>query len=102
MFIGGFLGFFLDNTIPGTKRERGLLCLDKNGTEDTNELSQSWYLVLSDHRLLFLVLSDRRLLFLVLSDLSLWFLVLVSGPLRPQSVGQCGFWVWNSFPVDCE
>ncbi|XP_056873141.1 solute carrier family 23 member 1-like isoform X2 [Takifugu flavidus] len=24
MFVGGFLGFVLDNTIPGTKRERGL------------------------------------------------------------------------------
>ncbi|XP_028998042.1 solute carrier family 23 member 1-like [Betta splendens] len=24
MFVGGFLGFFLDNTIPGTRRERGL------------------------------------------------------------------------------
>ncbi|XP_029705774.1 solute carrier family 23 member 1-like isoform X2 [Takifugu rubripes] len=24
MFVGGFLGFILDNTIPGTKRERGL------------------------------------------------------------------------------
>uniref|UniRef100_A0A8C6TVR0 Solute carrier family 23 member 2 n=1 Tax=Neogobius melanostomus TaxID=47308 RepID=A0A8C6TVR0_9GOBI len=28
MFIGGFLGCFLDNTIPGTKRERGILCLE--------------------------------------------------------------------------
>ncbi|KAG8438698.1 hypothetical protein GDO86_005041 [Hymenochirus boettgeri] len=25
MFVGGFLGFFLDNTIPGTKLERGLI-----------------------------------------------------------------------------
>ncbi|KAM3926594.1 solute carrier family 23 member 1-like [Leptodactylus fuscus] len=24
MFVGGFLGFFLDNTIPGTKEERGI------------------------------------------------------------------------------
>ncbi|KAA0715132.1 Solute carrier family 23 member 1 [Triplophysa tibetana] len=24
MFVGGFFGFFLDNTIPGTKRERGI------------------------------------------------------------------------------
>ncbi|XP_020789342.2 solute carrier family 23 member 1-like [Boleophthalmus pectinirostris] len=41
MFIGGFLGFFLDNTIPGTKRERGLLCLDKDDNlEDTSRLSQ--------------------------------------------------------------
>ncbi|XP_069014875.1 solute carrier family 23 member 1-like [Embiotoca jacksoni] len=35
MFVGGFLGFFLDNTIPGTKRERGLLTLDKVHLEDT-------------------------------------------------------------------
>lgn len=25
MFVGGFLGFLLDNTVPGTPRERGLL-----------------------------------------------------------------------------
>ncbi|KAM4746984.1 solute carrier family 23 member 1-like [Rhinophrynus dorsalis] len=25
MFVGGFFGFFLDNTIPGTKEERGIL-----------------------------------------------------------------------------
>ncbi|KAE8613322.1 hypothetical protein XENTR_v10007669 [Xenopus tropicalis] len=25
MFVGGFFGFFLDNTIPGTKEERGLI-----------------------------------------------------------------------------
>ena len=25
MFVGGFLGFFLDNTIPGTREERGLV-----------------------------------------------------------------------------
>ncbi|XP_075458682.1 solute carrier family 23 member 2-like isoform X2 [Ascaphus truei] len=25
MFVGGFLGFFLDNTIPGTKEERGII-----------------------------------------------------------------------------
>lgn len=33
MFIGGFLGFFLDNTVPGTKRERGLLKLEENAEE---------------------------------------------------------------------
>ncbi|KAI4801972.1 hypothetical protein KUCAC02_019836 [Chaenocephalus aceratus] len=60
MFVGGFLGFFLDNTIPGTKRERGLLAQDKVhlgdssctlGTEEVYDLpfgiasclsSQSW------------------------------------------------------------
>ncbi|XP_035534745.1 solute carrier family 23 member 1-like [Morone saxatilis] len=35
MFVGGFLGFFLDNTIPGTKRERGLLAWDKVHVEDS-------------------------------------------------------------------
>ncbi|XP_058469760.1 solute carrier family 23 member 1-like isoform X1 [Solea solea] len=34
MFVGGFLGFFLDNTIPGTKRERGLLAWGKEHHED--------------------------------------------------------------------
>ncbi|XP_044026151.1 solute carrier family 23 member 1-like isoform X2 [Siniperca chuatsi] len=36
MFVGGFLGFFLDNTIPGTKRERGLLAWDKEHLEDSS------------------------------------------------------------------
>ncbi|XP_054476436.1 xan_ur_permease domain-containing protein [Anoplopoma fimbria] len=29
MFVGGFLGFFLDNTIPGSKHERGILAWNK-------------------------------------------------------------------------
>ncbi|XP_039248296.2 solute carrier family 23 member 1-like [Styela clava] len=29
MFVAGFLGFLLDNTIPGTKKERGLLTWNK-------------------------------------------------------------------------
>ncbi|XP_070843718.1 solute carrier family 23 member 1-like [Chaetodon trifascialis] len=36
MFVGGFLGFFLDNTIPGTKRERGLLTWNKVPLEDSS------------------------------------------------------------------
>lgn len=44
MFIGGFLGCFLDNTIPGTKRERGLLCLDKENTEEESKSSQVYNL----------------------------------------------------------
>ncbi|XP_029281726.1 solute carrier family 23 member 1-like [Cottoperca gobio] len=36
MFVGGFLGFFLDNSIPGTKLERGLLALDKVHCEDSS------------------------------------------------------------------
>ncbi|XP_034384037.1 solute carrier family 23 member 1-like [Cyclopterus lumpus] len=35
MFVGGVLGFFLDNTIPGTKRERGLLAWVKMDPEDS-------------------------------------------------------------------
>uniref|UniRef100_A0A3Q2PWP2 Solute carrier family 23 member 1-like n=1 Tax=Fundulus heteroclitus TaxID=8078 RepID=A0A3Q2PWP2_FUNHE len=35
MFVGGFLGFFLDNTIPGTKRERGLLTWNTEHCEDS-------------------------------------------------------------------
>ncbi|XP_041832678.1 solute carrier family 23 member 1-like [Melanotaenia boesemani] len=39
MFVGGFLGFFLDNTIPGTKHERGLQAWDEVHFEDsTNTL----------------------------------------------------------------
>ncbi|XP_051909056.1 solute carrier family 23 member 2-like isoform X2 [Hippocampus zosterae] len=33
MFVGGFLGFFLDNTIPGTKSERGLFVTDETQPE---------------------------------------------------------------------
>ncbi|XP_008286187.1 solute carrier family 23 member 1-like [Stegastes partitus] len=36
MFVGGFLGFFLDNTIPGTKRERGLLAMETLHLESSN------------------------------------------------------------------
>ncbi|XP_040920463.1 solute carrier family 23 member 1-like [Toxotes jaculatrix] len=36
MFVGGFLGFFLDNTVPGTKRERGLTAWDKMHLEDSS------------------------------------------------------------------
>ncbi|GAA6224510.1 solute carrier family 23 member 1-like [Lates japonicus] len=37
MFVGGFLGFFLDNTVPGTKRERGLLEWSKVHLEDSGK-----------------------------------------------------------------
>ncbi|KAM9355015.1 solute carrier family 23 member 1-like [Pholidichthys leucotaenia] len=36
MFVGGFLGFFLDNTIPGSKRERGLIGWEKEHLDDAN------------------------------------------------------------------
>uniref|UniRef100_A0A3Q1EQ65 Solute carrier family 23 member 1-like n=1 Tax=Acanthochromis polyacanthus TaxID=80966 RepID=A0A3Q1EQ65_9TELE len=35
MFVGGLLGFFLDNTVPGTRLERGLLALEKLQLEDS-------------------------------------------------------------------
>ncbi|XP_029351830.1 solute carrier family 23 member 1-like isoform X2 [Echeneis naucrates] len=38
MFIGGFFGFLLDNTAPGTKRERGLFAWSKVDPEDSNTL----------------------------------------------------------------
>ncbi|XP_005805703.1 solute carrier family 23 member 1-like isoform X1 [Xiphophorus maculatus] len=36
MFVGGFLGCFLDNTIPGTKRERGILTWNAGHPEDSS------------------------------------------------------------------
>ncbi|XP_034018592.1 solute carrier family 23 member 1-like [Thalassophryne amazonica] len=39
MFIGGFLGFCLDNTIPGTKEERGLLSYNKIHFQDSTDSS---------------------------------------------------------------
>uniref|UniRef100_A0A4W4DTF8 Uncharacterized protein n=1 Tax=Electrophorus electricus TaxID=8005 RepID=A0A4W4DTF8_ELEEL len=36
MFVGGFIGFILDNTIPGTKCERGIIAWTK-AYEDTSE-----------------------------------------------------------------
>ncbi|KAL0968506.1 hypothetical protein UPYG_G00267780 [Umbra pygmaea] len=41
MFVGGFLGFFLDNTIPGTKRERGIIAWNKIHEEDTSNTLES-------------------------------------------------------------
>ncbi|KAM3603143.1 uncharacterized protein V6R79_017231 [Siganus canaliculatus] len=41
MFIGGFLGFILDNTIPGTKRERGFLAWDEEHLEGTINSTES-------------------------------------------------------------
>eukprot|EP00090_Calanus_glacialis_P008365 TRINITY_DN16685_c0_g1_i3.p1 TRINITY_DN16685_c0_g1~~TRINITY_DN16685_c0_g1_i3.p1 ORF type:complete len:575 (-),score=125.95 TRINITY_DN16685_c0_g1_i3:271-1995(-) len=38
MFVGGFLGFFLDNTIPGSPEERGLIAWNaQHGVTDTDE-----------------------------------------------------------------
>ncbi|XP_019947186.2 solute carrier family 23 member 1-like [Paralichthys olivaceus] len=41
MFVGGFLGFFLDNTVPGTKRERGIVAWDKVDLEDAGDTLRS-------------------------------------------------------------
>ncbi|XP_015669936.1 solute carrier family 23 member 1-like [Protobothrops mucrosquamatus] len=36
MFVGGFLGFFFDNTIPGSPEERGLLAWRKDYNEESD------------------------------------------------------------------
>ncbi|KAG5273837.1 hypothetical protein AALO_G00156130 [Alosa alosa] len=41
MFVGGFFGFILDNTIPGTKRERGIIAWNKTHEEDSNVTIES-------------------------------------------------------------
>ncbi|KAJ8002893.1 hypothetical protein DPEC_G00163680 [Dallia pectoralis] len=41
MFIGGFFGFFLDNTIPGTKRERGIIAWNKVHQDDCSNTLES-------------------------------------------------------------
>ncbi|XP_072217984.1 solute carrier family 23 member 1-like [Leuresthes tenuis] len=41
MFVGGFFGFLLDNTIPGTKDERGLHAWDKVNFEDSGNTFES-------------------------------------------------------------
>ncbi|KAL0968644.1 hypothetical protein UPYG_G00269570 [Umbra pygmaea] len=45
MFIGGFFGFVLDNTIPGTEKERGIYSWRKNVTDGSSNLKtdQSCY-----------------------------------------------------------
>ncbi|XP_046526215.1 solute carrier family 23 member 1-like isoform X2 [Equus quagga] len=42
MFVGGFLGFLLDNTIPGSPQERGLLTWDQihEESEETAKVSE--------------------------------------------------------------
>ena len=37
MFVGGFLGCILDNTIPGTREERGLVKWENQLTESTDK-----------------------------------------------------------------
>ncbi|XP_061773934.1 xan_ur_permease domain-containing protein isoform X1 [Nerophis ophidion] len=41
MFVGGFFGFLLDNTIPGTKQERGILAWNKAHEDSTSNTVDS-------------------------------------------------------------
>ncbi|XP_062317071.1 xan_ur_permease domain-containing protein [Osmerus eperlanus] len=41
MFVGGFFGFFLDNTIPGSKRERGIVAWNQAHQDDSSNTLES-------------------------------------------------------------
>ncbi|XP_029290168.1 xan_ur_permease domain-containing protein [Cottoperca gobio] len=41
MFVGGFFGFILDNTIPGSKHERGILAWNKAHEDDSSNTLKS-------------------------------------------------------------
>ncbi|XP_006815228.1 solute carrier family 23 member 1-like [Saccoglossus kowalevskii] len=41
MFVGGFLGFVLDNTVPGTKEERGLINWQKQMTVGSRDIARN-------------------------------------------------------------
>ncbi|KAL4612830.1 solute carrier family 23 member 1-like [Arapaima gigas] len=41
MFVGGFFGFLLDNTIPGSKRERGIVAWNEAHREDVDNTVES-------------------------------------------------------------
>ncbi|XP_042352548.1 xan_ur_permease domain-containing protein [Plectropomus leopardus] len=41
MFVGGFFGFILDNTIPGSKHERGILSWNKAHEDDSSNTLES-------------------------------------------------------------
>uniref|UniRef100_A0A3B1KFE8 Solute carrier family 23 member 4 n=1 Tax=Astyanax mexicanus TaxID=7994 RepID=A0A3B1KFE8_ASTMX len=41
MFVGGFFGFMLDNTIPGTKRERGITAWNRAHEDDSDSTQES-------------------------------------------------------------
>uniref|UniRef100_A0A4W4H875 Solute carrier family 23 member 1 n=1 Tax=Electrophorus electricus TaxID=8005 RepID=A0A4W4H875_ELEEL len=43
MFVGGFLAFMLDNTIPGTRRERGLIEWKAEDSSDMGSVSSDTY-----------------------------------------------------------
>nr|XP_004568316.1 solute carrier family 23 member 1 [Maylandia zebra]XP_004568317.1 solute carrier family 23 member 1 [Maylandia zebra] len=41
MFVGGFFGFILDNTVPGSKHERGILAWNKAHEDDSSNTLES-------------------------------------------------------------
>uniref|UniRef100_A0A3Q3KBR3 Uncharacterized protein n=1 Tax=Monopterus albus TaxID=43700 RepID=A0A3Q3KBR3_MONAL len=41
MFVGGFFGFILDNTIPGSKHERGILAWNRAHEDDSSNTLES-------------------------------------------------------------
>ncbi|KAK7151892.1 hypothetical protein R3I94_008280 [Phoxinus phoxinus] len=41
MFVGGLFGFFLDNTIPGTKRERGIIAWNRAHQNESDNTLES-------------------------------------------------------------
>ncbi|KAF3854546.1 hypothetical protein F7725_022601 [Dissostichus mawsoni] len=41
MFVGGFFGFMLDNTIPGSKHERGILAWNKAHKDESSNTLES-------------------------------------------------------------
>ncbi|TKS73158.1 Solute carrier family 23 member 2 [Collichthys lucidus] len=41
MFVGGFFGFILDNTIPGSKHERGIVAWNKAHEDDSSNTLES-------------------------------------------------------------
>nr|XP_057942830.1 xan_ur_permease domain-containing protein isoform X2 [Doryrhamphus excisus] len=41
MFVGGFFGFLLDNTVPGTKQERGILAWNKAHEDSASNTLES-------------------------------------------------------------
>merc|ERR1719188_187611 len=43
MFVAGFIGFVLDNTIPGTREERGLVAWEAQFAKDSDSSDESCY-----------------------------------------------------------
>ncbi|KAG1649642.1 Solute carrier family 23 member 1 [Nymphon striatum] len=47
MFVGGFIGFFLDNTVPGTDEERGIITWNEYVETGKNSNNTSYYVPLT-------------------------------------------------------